>query len=280
MSGIRSSETIDAGAFNAFEAAGWEDKAAGYDDFFGRITARLVDPLLDAAAVGPDARVLDVATGPGYAAGRAAERGATVVGVDIAEAMLAIARRLHPRLEFRRGDAEALPFADEAFDAVLGNFLMLHVGRPELAAAEFARVLAPGGRVALTVWDVPERMRVLGVFLDAIADVDAGVPSEIPAGPPHFRFADDREFVGLLRGQGLDDVEVRTIAFEHRVRSTEELWNGLLASSVRTAALISGQPDEVKRRIRAAVDRFAARYAVGTRLELPVSVKLASAGKP
>jgi ubiquinone/menaquinone biosynthesis C-methylase UbiE len=100
---------IDAAAFNAFEAAGWEAKAAGYDEFFGAITTRLVAPLLDAAEVRAGVRLLDVASGPGYAAARAAERGASVVGVDIASAMISLASRLHPQLEFLRGDAEALP---------------------------------------------------------------------------------------------------------------------------------------------------------------------------
>src|SRR5664279_4956047 len=85
--------------------------------------------------------------------------------MDLAEGMVSLAARLHPDLEFRRGDAEALPFPDELFDAVVGNFVLLHLGRPERAVSEFVRVLGPGGRVALTVWDLPERTRVLGVFL-------------------------------------------------------------------------------------------------------------------
>ena len=77
-------DAIDPDAFNAFEAGGWEAKAAGYDQFFGGITGRLVEPLLDAASVGTGTQMLDLATGPGYAAARGAERGASVVGVDIA----------------------------------------------------------------------------------------------------------------------------------------------------------------------------------------------------
>src|SRR4051812_19143400 len=127
---------------DAFEAAGWEARSAGYDDFFGRITPRLVEPLLEAAAVRSGSRVLDVATGPGYVAARAAQRGAAVVAIDLSESMLALARRLHPALDVRRGDAEALPFDDGAFDAVVGSFVLLHLGRPEQGAREFARVLA------------------------------------------------------------------------------------------------------------------------------------------
>ncbi len=271
---------VDADAFNAFEAAGWEKQAAGYEDFFGQITTRLVDPLLDAAEIRAGERVLDVATGPGYVAAAAAERGAVTIGLDNAEAMLSRARRRLPQIEFRRGSVEALPFPDGSFDAVVGNFILLHLGRPEQAAAEFVRVLAPGGRVALTVWDVPEKARLLGVLVDAVAAAEATPPAEIPVGPPIFRFADDREFDRLLRDQGLEDIEVRTIAFSHAAPSPDDLWRGLLGGTVRTSALILRQSEDVQRKIRAAFDRIVQPYQVGDRLEIPVSVKLAAGRNP
>jgi SAM-dependent methyltransferase len=272
--------TVDADAFNAFEARGWEKRAAGYEGFFGAITTRLAEPLLDAAAVGTGARVLDVACGPGHVAATAAERGASVVGVDIAEAMLSLARRLHPQLDLRAGDAEALPFSDESFDAVVGNFVLLHLGRPERAAAEFVRVLAPGGRLALTVWDRPERARFIGVFLEAVAAAGATPPEHIPVGPPFFRFSDEQELARLLRRQPLDDVEVGTISFTHRESSPDALWQGLLGGTVRTSALIMGQASAVQRQIRTAFDRIMRQYEVSDGVELPVSVKLASGRKP
>jgi SAM-dependent methyltransferase len=270
----------DPDAFNAFEAAGWERQVAGYDDFFGPITTRLVEPLLDAAGVGDGTHALDVACGPGYATVAAAGRGAAVVGVDVAEGMLALARRLHPQLDVRRGDAEALPFADGSFDAVFANFLLLHVGRPERVAAELARVLGPGGRVALTVWDVPARSRVVGVLVDAIAAAEAAPPADLPAGPPIFRFSADDEFARLLRESGgLDDVAVRTIAFSHAVPSADALWRGLLGGTVRVSALLVRQPEPVQRRIREAFDRLVEPYRTDAGYELPVSVKLASGGR-
>jgi SAM-dependent methyltransferase len=272
--------TVDPDAFNAFEAAGWEERPAGYDDFFGAITTRVVGPLLDAAAVGPGTRVLDVATGPGYVAAEAAARGAFVLGVDVAESMLALARRLHPELEFRSGDAEALWCRDGMFDAVVANFLLLHLGRPERAAAEFARVLAPGGRVALTVWDVPAAARLNGVLVDALAEAGAGPPPGLPEGPPFFRFADEGEFAALLRGAGFQDVEVRTEAFTHVEASPDSLWDGLMRGTVRMAALVLGQPEATRRRIRAAFDGLVTAYETGGHLALPVSVKLASGRKP
>ena len=100
--------SVDPDAFDAFEAAGWEERAVAYELFFCVITDRVVAPLLAAISVGVGARVLDVATGPGWVAARAAERGASVVGIDVAEAMIARARNAYPGLEFRRADAHEL----------------------------------------------------------------------------------------------------------------------------------------------------------------------------
>jgi SAM-dependent methyltransferase len=194
--------------------------------------------------------------------------------------MLSIARRHHRGIDFRGGNVEALPFPDQSFDAVVGNFIMLHLGHPEQAAAEFARVLAPNGRVALTVWDVPEQARILGVLVDAVTAAEASAPEEIPVGPPIFRFADEREFARLLREQGLEGIEVRTISFSHPAPSADDLWRGLLGGTVRTSALILAQTDEVQQEIRAAFDRIVREYEVGDRLEIPVSVKLALGRKP
>jgi SAM-dependent methyltransferase len=141
---------VDPDAFDTFEAEGWEEKAAAYERFFGVITGRVVEPLLAAASVGVGTRVLDVATGPGWVAARAAERGASVVGIDVAEAMIARAQSAHPGLEFRRADAHELPFADASFDAVVGNLAIMHLSRPERAMTEFVRVLRPGGWLVLT----------------------------------------------------------------------------------------------------------------------------------
>ncbi len=271
---------IDPDRFRDFEVAGWERKADPYHRFFGPITSRVIDPLLDAARVGAGTRLLDVATGPGYVAARAAERGASVVGVDIAHEMLALARRLHPRLEFRHGDAEQLPFPDRQFDAVVGNFAILHLGRPEQAVAEFARVLVPGGTLALSMWDGPERARILGVFADAVQEVGATPPADLPPGPPFFRFSSDEEFSGLLRSAGLEGINVERISFTHRVSGPDELWDGALRAAVRTGPLILGQPAHTQRQIRGAFDRLVREYAVTDGLDIPVSVKVASGGKP
>ena len=271
---------IDPDAFNAFEAAGWEDRAEGYDDLVGRVTSRLADPLLDAVHVGSGTRLLDLATGPGYVAARGGERGAEVVGVDVAGAMVSLAARLHPGLDFRQADVHELPFEDGSFDAVVGNFVILHLGRPEQATADFVRVLRPGGRLALTTWDWPERARLLGLFLDAVAETGVSGPADLSAGPDLFRFAGEAEFERLLRDSGLEHPAVTTISFTHRLASADELWEGFLRGSLRAAALIVHQPEGTQLRIRQAFDRLVREYEREDSVELPISVKLASGMRP
>lgn len=263
-------------AFEAFEAAGWEQKAAGYQAFFTQLTSRTVDDLLDAAGVAQGTRLLDVATGPGLVAGRAVERGATAVGIDIAEAMVALARQQWPAVDVRHADAHELPFADACFDAVAGNFALLHLGRPERAVGEFARVLAPGGRLALTVWDEPERAALFGAVLEALDACGATPPDSVPAGPPFFRFSADPALRALLEEQGFEDVTVTTVRFTHAAHSVDEVWNGILDGTVRTSALISGQPAATRGRLREAFGAILDRYRNGDALALPVSVKLAA----
>src|SRR5215469_10211525 len=96
-------------AFNEFERRGWaENSSEAYDRVFGPITGRVVGELLDAAGVGSQTRMLDLATGPGYVAAAAWTRGARVLGVDLSPQMVDRARRAHPEIAFQEGDAEQL----------------------------------------------------------------------------------------------------------------------------------------------------------------------------
>ena len=267
--------TINVDDFKAFESSAHDEIAEGYRDFFANVTSYAIEPLLDAASVGIGTRVLDVATGPGVVASRAADRGAfPVIGVDLAPRMIAIAAARYPHIEFRQSDAESLPLPDQSFDAVLSNFGIGHFPRPERAVGEFARVVALGGVVALSWWDVPARHRVNGIFFDAASEAHALPPADLPAGPPMFRFSDERELAALLRSAGLTSVEVETHCYTHRLASAEELWNGILGGTVRTSIGIRRQPKDVQERIRAAFERLVRPYVVESELHVPVSFKI------
>jgi SAM-dependent methyltransferase len=240
-----------------------------YDRLTARITLTLAEPLLDAAAVVAGSRVLDVGCGPGVVCGLAAERGALPTGVDVAPGMLAEARRRHPGLTFVEADAVALPFEDGAFDACVGNFVLNHLPAPEAAAAELARVLAPGGSLALSLWDVPARNRWLGLVAEALAELEVPTPADLADGPDSYRFADPDEMRRLLGGAGLRETRVEEVTTLVRCQGGDELWEGVLGGSVRTSTTIQRQPEPVRRRVRAAVDRLAQPYRTPRGLELP-----------
>jgi len=262
--------------FKAFEAEGWSRRAATYGDLLGTMTARVAEPLLDAAGVRHDMRVLDVATGPGYVAERAATRGAQPTGIDISEGMLELARSRQPQLDFRWADAEELPFEAGSFDAVVGGFVLNHLPSPERAIAEATRVLAPGGAVAYAVWDRPERNRINGVVADAIQDIGVERPPELADGPDSYRFSDDPEFESLLTGAGLEEAQVETVDLTLEVADADAFWDGFMGSSVRMRAVIDAQPDEVRRRIREAFEQRLDAHRHDHGLEVPAVVKLGS----
>ena len=103
------------------------------------------------AELAPGWRVLDVGTGTGIGAATALGQGRRVVGLDAAPGMLALARQDFPEASFVEGDYMALPFAEEAFDAVIAVHALLFAPDPVKALAEWRRVAKAGGRLSLSV---------------------------------------------------------------------------------------------------------------------------------
>ena len=128
-----------------------------YEEFFVPALFRQWAPVVaDAAATKAGQRVLDVACGTGVLARKAADQGGSVTGLDRNEGMLEMAKRMAPSIEWKTGRAEQLPFPDASFDAVVSQFgLMFFDDRAE-ALREMRRVLKPGGRLAVAVWDALE----------------------------------------------------------------------------------------------------------------------------
>lgn len=273
------STVVDAAAFHEFERAGWESIPRAYQDAFGALTTQAIEPLLDAARVGPGVRVLDVATGPGYVAAAAAARRATVVGVDFSAAMLAEARRHAPAIDFREGDAEALPFPDASFDAVVMNFGLLHLGRPDRALAEAHRVLRRGGRLGFTVWAKPDEAIGFGIVLRAI-ERHGRLDVPLPPGPPFFRFSDPSEGSRVLTELGFESPSAATIPQVWRLASPDALFPFMRDGTVRTAGLLRAQTLEAQTAIRDAIREGVRPYARGGGgVELPMPAVLASATK-
>jgi len=132
-----------------------------YEEFFvPALFLEWASPVSDAGAMSSGQTVLDVACGTGVLAREALGRvqpGGAVVGLDRNEGMLTVARRASPGIEWKQGEAESLPFADERFDVVVSQFGLMFFDDRVTALKEMWRVLRPGGRLAVAVWDDLDR---------------------------------------------------------------------------------------------------------------------------
>jgi ubiquinone/menaquinone biosynthesis C-methylase UbiE len=236
------------------------------------VTHRLIVPLLDAARVAAGSRVLDVGTGPGDVAAEAAARGADVIGLDFARAMITLAVRLHPDLPFVIADAVSPPFEDRTFDAVVGNFTFHHIPDQQRALASWRRLLRDGGCLALTVWDDPSACRMLGLFVDAVAAAGIRSADDHPLAPA--MVSSDEAYRAQLHEAGFHPTSVTTIGFTIHPISVDALWTSVLAATVRTASTITRESLTVQQQIRAAFDRLTTEYLTEDGLVVPVSVKL------
>jgi len=270
---------IDPAAFHDFEHDGWQRAAEHYARTFGTLTAQATEPILDAVAITPGTRLLDVASGPGYVAAAAAQCGAIVVGVDFSSEMVEDARRRYPQLTFEEGDAEALAFDGGRFDAVVMSFGLLHLARPDAAIHEAYRVLAPGGRYAFTVWATPDKAIGFGTVLRAM-ETHGTTNVGLPDGPPFFRFSDPAESARALTAAGFSAVAVRTLPLVWRLPSADALFDAALHGGVRTSAALRAQTPQGLAAIRAAVLSDLRAYADGDGVAVPMPVVLGSGVKP
>ncbi|MBI1967961.1 MAG: methyltransferase domain-containing protein [Gemmatimonadetes bacterium] len=265
-------------AFARFEHDGWERVATRYDAVWTGLTTRFADLLLDAVGVASGMWLLDVACGPGHVTAAAARRGARSLGLDFSAAMLEIAHARYPDLEFHRGDAAHLPFADRAFDRVVMNFGVLHLPDPDRGFAEARRVLRPGGSYGFTVWTGPERNRGMGIVAEAV-EAEGRPAAGIPEGPDRLRFADGRECRRALGAVGFapHSVAFATHEIVWTVPSATFLFEAQRDAAVRTAAVLTAQPPEAQARIRAAVEREAERYATADGFAIPMAAHVVTA---
>ena len=167
--------------------------------------------VLDAIQIQPGDRVLDVACGTGVLAREAAARvGAKgkVTGIDLGIGMLAVAERLAPQVEWRQGTAEALPFPDRSFGAVVSQFGLMFFEDRRRALQEMVRVLAPGGRLAVAVWDSLERSEAYPIEVSLIQRIAGQRAADALRAP--FVLGDRDELIALFESAGVDSPEVAT----------------------------------------------------------------------
>ncbi len=149
----RQTPAPDIAAIKAKQKITWED--GDYAGFCKFMEAGALE-ILGGWNIGRDKTLLDIGCGSGQTAIPAAKNGARVTGIDIAESLIAHARRRAREAEleirFDVGDAEELPYADASFDTAISLIGAMFAPRPERVVAEFARVLKPGGKLYMANW--------------------------------------------------------------------------------------------------------------------------------
>lgn len=276
---MRNNQHADPDPFWDFEHTAWERSARPYRNFWTHLTSQAIGPLLSGVLGSDTTRILDVATGVGNVAQAAVRKGMRAVGIDFSTAMLAQGRKQYPDVDFCKGDAAALPFADNSFDAVAINFGLLHFGNPEQALGEAYRVLRPGGRIGFTVWAPPETAIGFQIMLQAIeAHGDPNVP--LPEGPPFFRFSNPAESKRTLREIGFTIPVITKVQQTWRLSSTDDLFVAFYEGTARTGGLLRAQSREALDSIRASVIEAASAYEKDGVVEIPMPAILTSAQKP
>jgi ubiquinone/menaquinone biosynthesis C-methylase UbiE len=215
---VNATELSDLARIKQGARATW---AAGDFPAVARLTLWEVGPRIVAAAgIGPGDEVLDVACGTGNAAIRAAGAGAAVTGVDITPELFRAGRReaadAGVTVDWVQGDAEELPFEDESFDVVVSTFGCMFAPRHEVAAAEIARVLRPGGRIGITAW-TPEGG--MGTFFRTVG---AYMPPPPPIAQPPVQWGDEEHVRELFAGSAIELEFRRETVEQAQFDSTDE----------------------------------------------------------
>jgi SAM-dependent methyltransferase len=236
------------------------DDGAAYERYMGEWSRLAGETFLDWLAPKPGLRWLDVGCGNGafteMLVGRCAP--ASVEGIDPSEGQLAYARvRPAARVaRFSRGDAVALPFPDDAFDAAVMPLVIFFIPDPARGVAEMARVVCPGGAVTAYAWDMEGGGFPYGALHDEMSGLGVAVPT--PPSPGASRTDTMRD---LWAGAGLDAVETREIAVRRTFNDFDDYWATVLGGASVRQQLAAMAPEGLailKERMRARLPADAA----------------------
>ncbi|HXP77364.1 MAG TPA: methyltransferase domain-containing protein [Stellaceae bacterium] len=244
------------------------EDGAGYERMMGVWSRLAGDVFIDWVAPRAGLKWVDIGCGNGAFTELLVERcaPAEVQGIDPSDAQLAFARgRPAARLaEFRKGDAMALPFPENRFDAAVMALVIFFVPEPAKGVAEMARVVSPGGTVAAYAWDITGG----GFPLEPIRAEMRGL-GITPMNPPSVDAARMDALRVLWTGAGMRDVETREITVRRTFADFDDFWaTSLLGPSIGStiAAMPASDAELLKARVRARVPADAAgRITYGAR---------------
>jgi SAM-dependent methyltransferase len=217
---------------------------AGYERYMGQWSRLAGEVFLDWLAPESGLRWLDVGCGSGAFTEMIVEQCApvSVDGIDPSEEQLAYARqRPASRLaRFHQGDAMALPFPDDSFDAAVMPLVIFFVPEPARGVAEMARVVSPGGLIAAYAWDMFEGGHPYATLLAEMREMGVAVP--VPPSSDASRINAMRE---LWTNAGLEAVETREITVQRTYADFDDYWTTILGGSSVGRPLAAMGPEDL-----------------------------------
>lgn len=232
-------------------------------------------------------RVLDLGSGTGYPALLAAYAvgpHGSVVGLDLAESMLDVARRKSQRLgltniTFRASDVSTLPFDEGSFDAVISRFCLMFLPDVPTAVGEIARILKPGSYLAAAVWSVPERNPYLRIPIDVVKQFIELPPPE-PDQPGIFRLAKPGDLFGIVKRAGLNAIADEEVSGEAWFDSADDYATHVMEMAAPLQALFAKLSPSQQIEAELEIKRTANRYLADGRISLPMAIRIVVARKP
>jgi SAM-dependent methyltransferase len=219
----------------------WSERAEDWAEIQEPLMRPAFEAGLDALTIGPETRLLDVGCGSGLALRLAADRGATVSGLDASRTLLEHARRRVPGAPLFQGEIEELPFDSGSFDVVTGFNSFQYATRPAAALAEAVRVLAPGGCVLYLNWAPAEQCEA-GAYLGAIGKL---LPPPPPGAPGPFALSDSEAIVRVFGEAGLDVASTADVTVHWAYPDQATAIAGLMAAGPIVRAIHHAGEDAV-----------------------------------
>jgi SAM-dependent methyltransferase len=226
----------------------WAEHAA-YEAYIGRWSRRVAAAFVPRLGVPPGRRWLDVGCGTGSLAAAVAggAEPSEVVGVDPSLGFLAGATATAGAV-FCAGDAGALPFRDDTFDAVVSGLALNFVPDPARAAAELTRVARPGAVVAAYVWDHAEGMQMLRHFWDTASEVDAGAAAMDEG--RRFPLCRPEPLADLWHGAGLPAATVAAVDVPTVFIDFDDYWQPFLGGQGPAPGFVAALPEDRRAALR------------------------------
>jgi ubiquinone/menaquinone biosynthesis C-methylase UbiE len=263
----------------------WKGNAASWDGQHERLEremAAVSQWLCREARLRPGMKGLDLACGSGHPAidvARQVGPDGNVVATDFASEMVEVTRRRVAEagltnVETRVMDLENIEYPDDSFDAATCRFGVMFCPQPARALSEVRRVLKPGGRFALSVWDEPERSPAQTVLGEALRRF--GRPARVVDfdAPGVYQLAPPGKLQSLLEAAGFSDVRVESMPLTMEYESADAFWQRRLAGPGQRVQLQELSSEEVQR-LKAIFFEVIQPYVDGDRIRLTQTPLLA-----